>query len=775
MARATFGGRGDEILGLMLVIGGLLTGLSVYLDKAGVVGRLLDGGLGWSVGATRVVLPVAMVGTGLAMFRERSELGEITRRLPIGLLMAVLSVTGLLHMGQGRPGFEDGADGLGEAGGLIGLGVGGGLEAAVATWGAAIILAGVGLVSAAVITRTTVRQAARGAARGAAFTARHAARGAVGGLRPAVRGIRNWIQGLLTAPGGEPPVVNVPQAPPIAVPAPPSQPAADPAGAAPPNLRKRKARPRSADAGEQLTIQLGPAVADSRWRLPSIGYLSRSETHDVDAKAVEERGLQLQEALAAHGVETRLVEMTVGPTVTRFALQLGEGVKVARITSLHKDIAYALAAADVRILAPIPGQQAIGIEVPNEDREVVVLGDILSSPEALKARHPLEVGIGRDISGRSVMLNLATMPHLLIAGATGAGKSSCLNSLITSILMRSTPEQVRMILIDPKRVEMGQYEGVPHLLTAPVTDPKKAANALHWAVREMERRYDLLSTCGFRDISGYNAAFDRGDLKAPLGVVDDDGDPVTYERLSFILLVVDELADLMMVAARDVEDSICRLAQMARAVGIHLVVATQRPSVNVITGVIKANIPARLAFAVSSLADSRVILDQQGAERLVGKGDMLLLGPSSSVSQRIQGAWVDETEVRQVVESWVAQVRALEDAAEADEGSHDPTGPVEVIPVGLPSDVITENTTRPVIGGGSNDDELFEQARQLVVSSQLGSTSMLQRKLRVGFARAGRLMDLMEEAGVVGPSTGSKARVVLISSEQLDDLQGQGY
>ena len=779
MARATFGGRGDEILGLILVIGGLLTGLSVYLDKAGVVGRIVDDGLGWSVGATRVVLPVAMVGTGLAMFRERSELGEITRRLPIGLLMAVLSVTGLLHMGRGRPGFEDGADGLGEAGGLIGLGVGGGLEAAVATWGAAIILAGVGLVSAAVITRTTVRQAARGAARGAAFTARHAARGAVGGLRPAVRGIRNWIQGLLTAPGGEPPVVNVPQAPSIAVPAPvlalPSQPAADPAGAAPPNLRKRKARSRSADAGEQLTIQLGPAVADSRWRLPSIGYLSRSETHDVDAKAVEERGLRLQEALAAHGVETRLVEMTVGPTVTRFALQLGDGVKVARVTSLHKDIAYALAAADVRILAPIPGQQAIGIEVPNEDREVVVLGDILSAPEALKARHPLEVGIGRDISGRSVMLNLATMPHLLIAGATGAGKSSCLNSLITSILMRSTPEQVRMILIDPKRVEMGQYEGVPHLLTAPVTDPKKAANALHWAVREMERRYDLLSTCGFRDISGYNAAFDRGDLKAPLGVVDDDGHPVTYERLSFILLVVDELADLMMVAARDVEDSICRLAQMARAVGIHLVVATQRPSVNVITGVIKANIPARLAFAVSSLADSRVILDQQGAERLVGKGDMLLLGPSSSVSQRIQGAWVDETEVRQVVESWVAQVRALEGAAEADEGSHDPTGPVEVIPVGLPSDVITENTTRPVIGGGSNDDELYEQARQLVVSSQLGSTSMLQRKLRVGFARAGRLMDLMEEAGVVGPSTGSKARVVLISSEQLDDLQGQGY
>ena len=780
MARATFGGRGDEILGLILVIGGLLTGLSVYLDKAGVVGRVVDDGLGWSVGATRVVLPVAMVGTGLAMFRERSEFGEISKRLPIGLLMAVLSVTGLLHMGRGRPGLVDGADGLGEAGGLIGLGVGGGLEASVATWGATLILIGVGLVSAAVITRTTVRQAARGAVRGAAFTARHAARGAVGGLRPAVRGIRNWIEGLLTAPGGHNPVVNVPQVPsPMAVltpaPTPPTEPVADSAGATPLKPRRRKASPRSTDGGEQLTIQLGSAVADSQWRLPSLGYLSRSETHDVDAKAVEERGLRLQEALAAHGVETRLVEMTVGPTVTRFALQLGEGVKVARITSLNKDIAYALAAADVRILAPIPGQQAIGIEVPNEDREVVVLGDILSSPEALKARHPMEVGIGRDISGRSVMLNLATMPHLLIAGATGAGKSSCLNSLIMSILMRSTPEHVRMILIDPKRVEMGQYEGVPHLLTAPVTDPKKAANALHWAVREMERRYDLLSTCGFRDIGGYNAAFDRGDLKTPLGVVDEDGESITYERLPFVLLVVDELADLMMVAARDVEDSICRLAQMARAVGIHLVVATQRPSVNVITGVIKANIPARLAFAVSSLADSRVILDQPGAERLVGNGDMLFLGPSSSVSQRIQGAWVDENEVRRVVESWVAQVRALEDAAETDEGSHDPTGPVDVIPVGRSADVITEGTSRPVVGGGSDDDELFEQARQLVVSSQLGSTSMLQRKLRVGFARAGRLMDLMEEAGVVGPSTGSKARVVLISSEQLEDLQGQGY
>jgi S-DNA-T family DNA segregation ATPase FtsK/SpoIIIE len=529
------------------------------------------------------------------------------------------------------------------------------------------------------------------------------------------------------------------------------------------------------DGEGSQTIELGAVVADSPWRLPSMGYLARRDTHDVDAKAVEERGHRLQEALAAHGVETRLVDMTVGPTVTRYALQLGEGVKVARVTSLNKDIAYALAAADVRILAPIPGQQAIGIEVPNEDREVVALGDVLTSPEASKARHPLEAGIGRDISGRSVMLNLATMPHLLIAGATGAGKSSCINALVTSILMRSTPDQVRMILIDPKRVEMGQYEGVPHLLTAPVTDPKKAANALHWAVREMERRYTVLSTFGFRDIGGYNAAFDRGDLRAPLGLADEDGEPVAYRRLPFILVVVDELADLMMVAARDVEDSICRLAQMARAVGIHLVVATQRPSVNIITGVIKANIPARLAFAVSSLADSRVILDQQGAERLVGKGDMLLLGPSSSVAQRIQGAWVDENEVRQVVESWAAQARAMAKATEASEHAHDPTGPVDVTTAAPVPDMITGDASRPAVGGSPAEDDLFEQARHLVVSSQLGSTSMLQRKLRVGFARAGRLMDLMEEAGVVGPSTGSKAREVLVSPEHLDNHQGQGY
>ncbi|MBC8365357.1 MAG: DNA translocase FtsK [Actinobacteria bacterium] len=781
MLRAAFADRGSELLGLCLVLGGLLAGLSIYFDRAGVVGRLVDDAASWSVGLTKLVLPVAMVLLGFAMFRERYEFGEITRRMPVGGILCLAGLTGLFHLGRDTPGIDDGADALGGAGGLIGLGVGGGLDAAVATWGAVLILVGLVLVGLAVVTRTTARQAAAGTVRG---------------LRPVGRAIGDAFRSLLTPPGDpDAPVLHVPEPTPLPEPVPEPEPVEQPVEEAQAPKRRRKKQPAATDGGhggEQLRIELGPATAGSPWKLPSVKALALSTTHDVDAKAVEARGVRLVEALAAHGVETRLVDMTVGPTVTRYALQVAEGVKVGRIANLAKDIAYELAAADVRILAPIPGQRAVGIEVPNEEREIVALGDILASPEAAKATHPLEAAIGRDINGRPVMLNLATMPHILIAGATGAGKSSCINALVTSILVRSTPDQVRMILIDPKRVEMGQYEGVPHLLTAPVTDPKKAANALHWAVKEMERRYDVLSECGFRDITGYNAAFDRGDLEAPLGLTDDDGEPTRYERMRFILIVVDELSDLMMVAARDVEDSICRIAQMARAVGIHLVVATQRPSVNVITGVIKANIPARLAFAVSSLADSRVILDQQGAERLVGKGDMLLLGPSSSTPQRIQGAWVGEEEVRQIVQAWRRQAKALgDDAGQVEQGEQvtDETPVVDstaaggfmgegdgrstapAAPAG-PVDITAEHQ-RPAVGS-PDDDELLEEARRLVVSSQLGSTSMLQRKLRVGFARAGRLMDLLEEAGVVGPSTGSKAREVLVDAEEFENLSEQG-
>jgi S-DNA-T family DNA segregation ATPase FtsK/SpoIIIE len=410
-----------------------------------------------------------------------------------------------------------------------------------------------------------------------------------------------------------------------------------------------------------------------------------------------------------------------------------------------------MASPDVRILAPIPGRSAIGVEVPNKQRQLVSLGDILLSEEARRATHPLEVGLGRDIAGRPVMVNLAEMPHILIAGATGAGKSSCINTVLTSILARGTPDQVRLILVDPKRVELGQYNAVPHLLTEVVTNPKKAANALDWAVREMEMRYDILAGVGVRDITGYNAMYDRGELPTI-----DDPDPDTgkhYERLPFIVVVVDELADLMMVAARDVETSICRLAQMARAVGIHLVIATQRPSVDVITGVIKANIPSRLAFSVSTLADSRVILDQPGAEKLIGKGDMLMLTASSSRTERIQGAWVDEECVRKVVAHWRRQT-AKPNYIEGIQGDDSPGG----IRAG---------------GDDHDSDDLLDEALELVVRSGLGSTSMLQRKLRVGFARAGRLMDLLERRGVVGPSEGSKARAVLMSVDELDEVRAR--
>ncbi len=491
------------------------------------------------------------------------------------------------------------------------------------------------------------------------------------------------------------------------------------------------------------------AATSQTWKLPPNSILSKGVANKIDQVELADRGRALQGALMTHGVPTRLSGMTVGPTVTRYELELGEGIKVAKLLSLQRDIAYAMAAADIRILAPIPGKSAIGVEVPNRSREVVTLGDVLMAPEMKKATLPLEVPLGRDIYGRTIVSNLADMPHVLIAGATGSGKSSALNSMITSILMRATPSQVRMILVDPKRVELGQYSRLPHLLSAVVVDPKRAAGALNWATKEMDRRYDLLAGVGVRNITGYNELaeaskvasqeymFDPADLETP-----------TMESLPYIIVVVDELNDLMMVAPRDVEDSICRIAQKARAVGIHLLIATQRPSVDVITGVIKANVPSRMAFSVASQADSRVILDQPGAEKLIGKGDMLIVTADSSVPRRIQTPWVSESEVRGVVGFWLRQsgpayLDELEEVADSGKGS-------------------SEN--------GASQDEFYKEALRLVVSSQLGSTSMLQRKLKVGFARAGRLMDLLEQDGVVGPSEGSKPREVLMSKEELDEL-----
>ena len=439
-------------------------------------------------------------------------------------------------------------------------------------------------------------------------------------------------------------------------------------------------------------------------------------------------------------MDARLTRIVPGPTVTRYEIELAPGVKVARVTGLSHDIAYALATPDVRILAPIPGRSAIGVEVPNHRRQLITLGDILRSPEAKAATHPLQVGLGMDISGSPEMINLAELPHVLIAGATGAGKSSCINALVTSILMRSTPEEVRLILVDPKRVELGQYNEVPHLLTRVITNPKKAVDALQWAVREMDRRYDLLADAGVRDIDGYHEKYDRG-------MMEDD----RFDRFPFIAVVVDELNDLMMVAGRAVEEAIVRIAQMARAVGIHLVLATQRPSVDVITGVIKANVPSRLAFSVASQADSRVILDTAGAEKLIGLGDMIVVTARDPKPERIQGAWVSEEEIHKVTD-WVKAQRAAQyeqsvfSAAEAQQAELD--------------------------AFDGEDPDIVLQAIDLVVRSQLGSTSMLQRKLRIGFARAGRVMDILEQRGIVGPSEGSKAREVLVTLEELEDLIG---
>ncbi len=746
---AALSGHSTDVAGLLCIGVGLVAGLGVYVDAAGPAGRALDTGIGTAVGWGRLLVPVALLAAGVVLVRgrddESAEAGDPRAHLWVGGLAVAVAGCGLLHLAGGRPGLDAPTDDLVGAGGLLGVAAAGPLASGLAPWGAGLLLGTVGLAGLVVLTRMPVRVAAQSTAASmrpagsAVSAALRRARGSLfslsgEGATDATPGdVRVFDQDADAATEGEPPAARRPRAarpqPKIIDPEPPGEPT-------------------------QLEIELGPAVQGSSWKLPASTLLHRTGSQEVDKAAVQAAGRVLEEALAQHGVETKLVGMVVGPSVTRFELELGPGVKVARVTSLHKDIAYAMASPDVRILAPIPGRQAIGVEVPNVDRQIVALGDILASAEARRATHPLEVAVGRDINGKSVLMNLATMPHLLIAGATGAGKSSCLNSLITSVLMRSTPDQVRMILVDPKRVEMGQYDRLPHLLTQVVTNPKKAANALAWAVREMERRYDLLAEVGYRDITGYNAAFDRGELP-------DDVSPTgevlrAFPRLPFILIVIDELADLMMVAARDVEDSICRIAQMARAVGIHLVIATQRPSVNVITGVIKANVPARLAFAVSSATDSRVILDQTGAERLIGKGDMLLLGPASSAPSRIQGSWVSEEEVRKVAAVWKRQAPELTYDDEV-QGSDDARAGAAAGAGGA---------------SGDDDDDLLVQAMDLVVRSQLGSTSMLQRKLKIGFARAGRVMDLLEQRGVVGPSEGSKARAVLMTVEELEnDMQ----
>ena len=748
------GGHASDLWGVALVTVGVLAALAFYADSLNPAGHYARLAVGDLLGWGRFLVPPVALGVGLLLLighRHDTDARSAPEpaRAVIGASLILLAAAGLAALAGGSPPLRASTGALSSAGGWVGALVGNPLRAAIGGFGAATVLVALLVVALVLLTGVSVRGAAggfMGAARWAVATAR-------GG--PAVEGEEVAEDDHPTDPfgrtvvaddqgDGDPSDQDEDAGPDLVVAE------LDPPTVALPDAATRPGR------GSQLEMKLGPTVGE--WRLPPADLLKRVKPQAVDEREVDAGGAALVAALAAHGVDTRLVGRTVGPSVTRYELELGAGVKVARVTSLSKDIAYAMASPDVRILAPIPGKSAIGVEVPNRRRELVALGDVLASPEAKKAVHPLEVGLGRDIAGRAIMVNLAEMPHILVSGATGSGKSSCINSVLTSILTRATPDQVRLILVDPKRVELGQYNDLPHLLTQVVVDPKKAANALSWAVKEMENRYDLLAEVGMRDITGYNDAFDDGGLAdyeedyqlRMRGTGDDEEgeeelDP-HYQRLPFILIVVDELNDLMMVAARDVEESVCRIAQMARAVGIHLVLATQRPSVDVITGVIKANIPSRLAFSVSTQADSRVILDQGGAERLIGKGDMLLLSASSSNPQRLQGPWVSEEEVRAVTAHWKRQ------------------RPMEVV-AGIEEVVGTDG---PRSEGDDGDDVLLDQAMEIVVRSQLGSTSMLQRKLRVGFARAGRLMDLMERRGVVGPSEGSKARAVLMTPEELD-------
>ena len=728
-------------VGLAVLALAILVAVALWFDSGGPVGEKLSFGLRWTVGLTAMALPLLLaIGAIHIMRQARSD--EAHGRSVVGWTALTLGASGILHLIGDSP---SDTDGVMAAGGQLGRGVGGGLAMAVSNWVAAPVLVLVIIFGILVVTATPVNQVPDRLAALWRLATGHTEPVLTEPLeeepkpqrrRPARRRQTSMVDTTDTDTGDDAGIdilADEPEPAPRATPLPRLAPEKVP--------QVRREPPAHTPAPARASQPPLPDTGD--YALPSLDLLREGKAPKARSKANDTVIAALQEVFEQFNVDAAVTGFTRGPTVTRYEVELGPAVKVERITQLSKNIAYAVKSPDVRILSPIPGKSAVGVEIPNSDREDVALADVLRSAEAAADRHPMVIGLGKDIEGGFVLVNLARMPHLLIAGATGSGKSSCINVLLASILMRSTPDEVRLLLIDPKRVELTAYEGVPHLVNPIVTNPKKASDALQWVVKEMDMRYEDLAASGVRHIDDFNRKVRDGKIKpAP-------GSERVYRPYPYLLVIVDELADLMMVAPRDVEDAVVRITQLARAAGIHLVLATQRPSVDVVTGLIKANVPSRLAFSTSSLADSRVILDQPGAEKLIGRGDGLFLPMGASKPSRIQGAWITDGEIDRIVE-YVRQQREPE----------------------FSPDVLTAaaGAKKKVDEDIGEDLEVLVQAVEQVVTSQFGSTSMLQRKLRVGFAKAGRLMDLMETRGVVGPSEGTKAREVLVKPDELDQV-----